>query len=73
MAKPYDFFEAKRPKNELSQSQRHTASSDFIAGPFGIGDMGPEAYAFADFLRESDQTLWQVMPLGPSGVNAAAT
>lgn len=34
---------------------------------FGIGDLGPEAYRFIDFLVEAGQTLWQVLPLGPTG------
>jgi 4-alpha-glucanotransferase len=34
----------------------------------GIGDLGPEAYAFADFLAGSGQTLWQVLPLSPPGL-----
>src|ERR1700704_3997910 len=38
-----------------------------LPGPFGIGDLGPEAYAFADFLADSGQSLWQVLPLGPTG------
>ena len=38
-----------------------------LPGPFGIGDLGPEAYAFADFLVASGQSLWQVLPLGPTG------
>src|SRR5213594_1608895 len=38
-----------------------------LPGPFGIGDLGPEAYAFADFLVASGQRLWQVLPLGPTG------
>ncbi len=33
----------------------------------GIGDLGPSAYAFADFLAASRQGLWQVLPLGPVG------
>jgi hypothetical protein len=33
----------------------------------GIGDLGPAAYAFADFLAASRQRLWQVLPLGPTG------
>ena len=33
----------------------------------GIGDLGPAAYAFADFLAASKQRLWQVLPLGPTG------
>jgi 4-alpha-glucanotransferase len=38
-----------------------------LPGPFGIGDLGPEAYAFADFLEAAGQSLWQVLPLGPTG------
>jgi 4-alpha-glucanotransferase len=38
-----------------------------LPGPFGIGDLGDEAYRFADFLGKSGQTLWQVLPLGPTG------
>ena len=34
---------------------------------FGIGDLGPEAFSFVDFLAESGQRLWQVLPLGPTG------
>jgi 4-alpha-glucanotransferase len=33
----------------------------------GIGDFGPSAYAFADFLAAARQGLWQVLPLGPVG------
>lgn len=32
---------------------------------FGIGDLGPESYAFADFLEASGQTYWQILPLSP--------
>jgi 4-alpha-glucanotransferase len=38
-----------------------------LPGPYGIGDLGPEAYAFADFLKSAGQSLWQVLPLGPTG------
>ena len=38
-----------------------------LPGPFGIGDLGAAAYAFADFLIASDQSYWQVLPLGPTG------
>lgn len=38
-----------------------------LPGPFGIGDLGPEAYAFAEFLEAAGQGLWQVLPLGPTG------
>src|ERR1700750_33450 len=33
----------------------------------GIGDFGPSAYQFADFLASARQGLWQVLPLGPLG------
>jgi len=33
----------------------------------GVGDLGPAAYAFADFLAAGKQRLWQVLPLGPTG------
>src|SRR3954471_15829259 len=33
----------------------------------GIGDFGPAAYAFLDFLTEAKQTLWQILPLAPVG------
>src|SRR5678815_3921971 len=36
-------------------------------GPYAIGDLGPEAYAFIDFLVSAGQSLWQVLPLGPTG------
>ena len=38
-----------------------------LPGPNGIGELGPEAYRFADFLRDSGQRIWQVLPLGPTG------
>ncbi|MDT7541578.1 MAG: 4-alpha-glucanotransferase [Acidobacteriota bacterium] len=38
-----------------------------LPGRYGIGDLGAEARAFADFLAEAGQTLWQVLPLGPTG------
>jgi len=38
-----------------------------LPGRFGIGDLGPAAYRFADFLIASGQSLWQVLPLGPTG------
>jgi 4-alpha-glucanotransferase len=34
----------------------------------GIGDMGPAAYAFADFLQTAGQRLWQILPLNPVGL-----
>ena len=38
-----------------------------LPGPHGVGDLGPAAYRFADFLADAGQTYWQIMPLGPTG------
>lgn len=37
----------------------------------GIGDFGPAAYQFADFLASARQGVWQVLPLGPLGYGNA--
>ncbi len=37
-----------------------------LPSPFGIGDMGPGAYRFADFLTGSRQRYWQILPLNPT-------
>lgn len=34
---------------------------------YGMGDFGSEAKTFIDFLVETDQSIWQVLPLGPTG------
>ncbi len=38
-----------------------------LPGRFGIGDLGPDAFRFIDFMKQAGQTLWQVLPLGPTG------
>lgn len=38
-----------------------------LPGAYGIGELGAEAHAFADFLRDAGQRIWQVLPLGPTG------
>lgn len=38
-----------------------------LPGPGGVGSMGKEAYAFADFLQASGMRIWQVLPMGPTG------
>ncbi len=37
-----------------------------LPSPYGIGDLGPEAFAFVDFLASAGQTLWQILPLTPT-------
>jgi 4-alpha-glucanotransferase len=38
-----------------------------LPGPYGVGDFGPEAFRFVDFLSAAGQKLWQVLPLNPTG------
>lgn len=35
--------------------------------PYGIGDLGRGAYEFVDFMHRAKQSLWQILPLGPTG------
>lgn len=37
-----------------------------LPGRYGIGDLGEWAYRFVDWLEAAGQTLWQVLPLGPT-------
>ena len=37
-----------------------------LPGPDGIGDLGPAAYSWVDFLFETRTGLWQVLPLNPT-------
>lgn len=38
-----------------------------LPGPHGVGDLGPSAFEFLEFLRDAGQTWWQVLPLSPTG------
>ncbi|HJS18402.1 MAG TPA: 4-alpha-glucanotransferase [Anaerolineales bacterium] len=36
-------------------------------GRYGIGDLGPQAFRFVDWLASTGSKLWQILPLGPTG------
>ena len=38
-----------------------------LPGPYGIGTMGKPAMDFVDFLKDAGQSLWQILPLSPTG------
>src|SRR5438105_5557574 len=38
-----------------------------LPSPYGIGDVGPAAFAWIDRLCEAGQSWWQALPLGPTG------
>src|SRR5438093_9630893 len=37
-----------------------------LPSAYGIGDLGPAAYQFVDFLNASAQKYWQLLPLNPT-------
>src|SRR5680860_931975 len=37
-----------------------------LPSPFGIGDMGKNAYQFIDFLHQSGYRYWQLLPINPT-------
>ena len=55
---------AKKSRTRYSGILVHPTS---FPSPYGIGDLGQGAFDFIDFLHDSDQHLWQVLPLGPTG------
>ncbi|WP_342085868.1 malto-oligosyltrehalose synthase [Dyadobacter sp. OTU695] len=61
---PLAVLKGKRVENERSAGVLLHISS--LASPFGIGDIGPEAYNFADFLERTHQKFWQILPLNPT-------
>jgi 4-alpha-glucanotransferase len=38
-----------------------------LPGAMGIGDLGPDAHRFLDFMAASGLTIWQMLPVGPTG------
>lgn len=51
-------------KPRLSGILLHPTS---LPSPYGVGDLGEEAFAFVDFLHQAGQHLWQVLPLTQTG------
>src|SRR5580765_5139184 len=39
-----------------------------LPGPYGIGDIGPGAVRFLDWASTAGISIWQVLPLGPTGL-----
>ncbi|MBN1257769.1 MAG: 4-alpha-glucanotransferase, partial [Planctomycetes bacterium] len=38
-----------------------------LPGPYGTGELGPQAHTFINILAECGCRLWQILPLGPGG------
>ena len=43
-----------------------------LPSPYGVGDLGPSAYRFIDFLSEAKQSYWQILPLNATGRRIAS-
>lgn len=52
---------------EMNRSSGILAHPSSFPSRYGIGDLGKGAYDFIDFLLKSKQTLWQILPLNPTG------
>lgn len=50
----------------MDRSSGILLSISSLPSPYGIGTLGREAYAFADFLHAAGQKYWQLLPLGPT-------
>ncbi len=62
-----------RKKNPLNNLQLDRSCGvllhiSSLPSTWDLGDLGKEAYDFVDFLADSGQSLWQVLPLNPAGV-----
>lgn len=55
----------KKPKYKQESGILLPLSS--LPSDYGIGTLGEEAFFFADFLKKTDQTYWQLLPLVPVG------
>ncbi len=52
---------------ELARSGGILLHPTSLPGPLGVGDLGPKAHEFIDWLASAGCRLWQVLPLGPTG------
>ena len=57
----------KKDKTERKRMSGILVHPTSFPSPHGIGDLGKGAYDFIDYLEETGQHLWQVLPLGPTG------
>ncbi|CAF1181581.1 unnamed protein product [Rotaria sordida] len=51
---------------EIERSSGILAHISSLPSSYGIGDLGPEAYKFINFLAETRQKIWQILPITPT-------
>ena len=59
----------RHPGDRASGILLHVTS---LPSPYGIGDLGPSAFAWVDRLARAGQSWWQALPLGPDRVRQLA-
>lgn len=52
---------------EMQRSSGILMPLSALPGPYGIGSLGPPAKRFVDFLARAGQTVWQMLPIAPTG------
>ena len=52
---------------ELERSSGVLLHLSSLPNKYGVGTLGKDAYEFVDFLAETKQRLWQILPIGPTG------
>jgi 4-alpha-glucanotransferase len=60
-------------ENVMNRSSGILLHVTSLPSPYGIGDLGPEAYRFVDRLAEAGQAYWQLLPLGPTSAELGNT
>ena len=50
---------------DLERSSGLLLHATSLPSPYGVGDIGPEAYRFADACAQAEQRVWQMLPVGP--------
>jgi 4-alpha-glucanotransferase len=61
------FIPAYRKRVKFPRSSGILLHLTSLSSRYGIGDLGPSAFEFADFLADAGQKIWQVLPLNPTG------
>jgi 4-alpha-glucanotransferase len=59
-------YPAAKPPMQFPRASGILLHPTSLPGRFGIGDLGNDAFRFAEFLNAARQSLWQVLPLGPT-------
>lgn len=55
---------------EIGRSSGILLHISSLPGRYGIGDLGPSAYQFVDFLERAGQKFWQILPLSPTRIES---